>query len=77
MSKPQNPPAFPRPIGSIQSHDYNADQEGMTLRDYFAGQALVGILANPTEGDCTSEDADFIARLCGKFADAMLAERST
>jgi hypothetical protein len=30
-------PAFPRPF---QGHD------GMSLRDYFAGQALIGILSN-------------------------------
>ena len=33
------PPAFPSP--------HYIDVDGMTLLDYFAGQALAGIMANP------------------------------
>jgi hypothetical protein len=38
-------PAFPRPIGNNGSNDWhnrtaNCEQEGMKLRDYFAGKAL-------------------------------------
>ena len=37
-------PAFPRTAGPIIDHDaYHQPQDGMTLRDYFAGQALVGL----------------------------------
>ena len=48
--------------------------EGMTLRDYFAGQALVGMLQNYTTqkfglGEQTC------ARGAYEFADAMLAAR--
>lgn len=37
-----NPPAFPNDP-RIQLGD---DYQGMTLRDYFAGQALTGLLAH-------------------------------
>ena len=59
-------------------------QPGMTLRDWFAGQALAGILANPTVRDwevAASEmgDPDALVQVCAlmahKQADAMLAER--
>lgn len=40
---------------------------GMTLRDYFAGQALVGMLSWCGEGS---------AEECYEVADAMLAKRS-
>lgn len=45
----------------------------ITLRDYFAGQALVGLC----EGDVgVNRDEAHIASVCGRFADAMLAERA-
>jgi hypothetical protein len=59
-------------------------EPGMTLRDWFAGQALAGILANPTVKDwevAASEmgDPDALVQVCAlmahKQADAMLAER--
>lgn len=45
--------------------------EGMTLRDYFAGHALSGTLANVNKSGTPSQyaEASYI------FADAMLAER--
>jgi hypothetical protein len=39
----------------------------MTLRDWFAGQALIALLTNGGYGDYTAEDAY-------KIADAMLRE---
>ncbi len=53
---------------------------GMTLRDWFAGQALVGMLAyshvNPQRGNyhenCLVEG---VAEDAYRYADAMLAER--
>ena len=44
---------------------------GMKLRDWFAGQALAGALANPSI-DCSTEDC---AKIAYEHADAMLAER--
>jgi hypothetical protein len=74
----RNPRAFPRPIGNngadhYEDRDVNSDQEGMTLRDYFAGQALVGILAATPNKIFHSSQAD--ASAAYKIADAMLAER--
>jgi hypothetical protein len=45
---------------------------GMTLRDYFAGQALAGVSANPEPGLDSDEDA---ASWCYHIADAMIAAR--
>lgn len=50
--------------------EYN---DGMFLRDYFAGQALAGALAaNPPVSQC---DAGDIASVCYGVADFMLKER--
>ena len=54
-------PAFPC------AQDVLRSDEGMSLRDWFAGQALAGMLANP--------DNHVTAATAYDFADAMLAER--
>jgi hypothetical protein len=62
-------PAFPVP------NDANTNgQEGMTLRDWFAGQALVGKLAAAS----IREDGyhSKYAAECYTIADAMLAARN-
>jgi hypothetical protein len=68
MSKPADGgPAFP-----IYGSD-NATGDGMRLRDWFAGQALAGILSGLPVG---SEVPDpWLARECYRAADAMLRER--
>lgn len=48
------------------------DQEGMTLRDYFAGQVLQGYLTRQT----IDPDFENTARLAYMIADAMIKERS-
>lgn len=48
-----------------------SESAGMSLRDWFAGQALTGILAHGSVGN----HAD-IASNAYRFADAMLAERA-
>lgn len=57
----------------------------MTLRDYFAGQALSGWIATITDDDARSYDGepvafrehqDAVAATCYGYADAMLAARS-
>jgi len=57
-------PAFPTPAG-IQQND------GMTLRDYFAAAALQGNIAHPE----VTGNRDDIARDAYKYADAMLKAR--
>lgn len=51
----------------------SADHQGMTLRQYYAGQALIAIFA----GDIRSEGLpqyEKVAEVCFKIADAMLAD---
>jgi hypothetical protein len=45
--------------------------EGMTLRDWFAGQALAGLLADPNVIDPDSA----VARAAYEYADAMIEAR--
>jgi hypothetical protein len=73
-----NPSAFPRVAASCMEYSdlgsEGADpQSGMSLRDYFAGQALVGYLANPN-GDYPP--ASDIVGYCYDVADWMLKERT-
>lgn len=69
MSKPENPFAFP--MGNPEQGGY----DGMTLRDHFAGQALVGLLSSGKWHNDGEGFEDFIAMKAGNIADAMLAER--
>jgi hypothetical protein len=67
-------PAFPTSpsrfyVGDDGSIEPNVIFNGMSLRDWFAGQALGGIC---NDGDVFWEGA---ARLAYQYADAMLEER--
>ena len=46
---------------------------GMTLRDWFAGQALAGAMVDDENG---VEDHDKMAAYCYRQADAMIAARN-
>ena len=76
--KPENPQAFPSGSVITPSGDVFPDYSGMTLRDYFAGQALAGILAGgfadtvPHDDINGGSDAAFFAY---SYADAMLKAR--
>jgi hypothetical protein len=59
-------PAYPGSDGST----------GMTLRDYFAGQALGEWVRAHIEGSVDDLSKKVIARECYGYADAMIAERS-
>ena len=52
-------------------NDQYEPQPGMSLRDWFAGQALMGVLADPNCGHDLGRTAEW-AYMC---ADAMIAER--
>jgi len=80
----KNPPAFPHTNGEL-----HPDFWGMTLRDYFAGQALVGALLSQ-EDHFTGNSTDMAAikrwragvhaswaEFAYQMADAMLAARET
>lgn len=51
--------------------------QGMTLRDWFAGQALMGWTSDPTRGPSIGVDsnAKLAARTAYSYADAMIAEK--
>jgi len=63
MTKDNGGPAFPSIQGQMASY------AGMSLRDWFAGQALAGFCADP---DMKSAHMPSMAY---ELADAMLAER--
>lgn len=69
MSTPINDggPAFPH------AHEDYPFQHGMSLRDYFAGQALAGSLA---VGYTSPDGHKWMAEHAYAMADAMLAERA-
>lgn len=76
MANPRNPPAFPRPFSwdvspnGTHMGDREAphpEQDGMTLRQWYAGQALIGL--SKMEG----WNADEKAAWAFQHADAMLA----
>jgi hypothetical protein len=78
MSAPLNDggPAFP----FISDHTYPTTiNDGMTLRDYFAGQALAGILSareyTPFRDRMGITEIRFHAMVAYDQADAMLAAR--
>lgn len=70
MSALDNPPAFPN---SIQP-DFQYADAGMSLRDWFAGQALCGLLADPDGPRGEGSDPYVVGAY--RIADAMLAERA-
>ena len=74
MSKPINDggPAFPR----TGADGHTSPQSGMTLRDYFAGQALTNVdVRIPMSDDDDTPSPRAIANYMYAMADAMLAAR--
>lgn len=69
----ENPPAFP--LGVPHMTEYQPEW-GMSLRDHFAGQALVGLLASGKWDNSGVGFEDFISTHAGNIADAMLAQRA-
>ncbi len=67
-------PAFPRPVSEDSSEDGLSypDQEGMSMRDYFAAKAMQGLYAN---GENIPSDVATVAAWVYDIADAMLAAR--
>jgi hypothetical protein len=63
-------PAFPRAMTETDP----VGQSGMTLRDYFAGQALIGILG-ARQGFMVDVGTDNAPTFAYRIADKMLEER--
>lgn len=76
MGSENGGPAFPTNPGSPM---VARDEGGMCLLDWFAGQALVGLLATPDGGPPAITMDDHYknhAALCYGYARAMIAERA-
>lgn len=83
MSEKNGGSAFP--VHEIQSeyrdgryHDVWRPQDGMSLRDWFAGQALSGLLAAEAHEQAIGYTPDRATEMAGKaygLADAMLKAR--
>ena len=63
MSEPDGGPAFPRPLSLNPKYDdWTEDaQEGMTLRDWFAGKVLPELLRHNENRTDTVAEAYLIA----------------
>lgn len=83
-AKDNGGPAFPRAASRIQFSsgdvEYHEAAEGMSLRDWFAGQALIGLMHSDSaraefdlKGGFIQEHAARLAYLC---ADALLSARA-
>jgi len=65
----ENPSVFPQIIGE------KVYEEGMTLRDWFAGQAINATIAAVLETNPPGKPHENVAMLVYQLADAMLAAR--
>jgi hypothetical protein len=61
-------PAFPTPAHNLQN-------DGMTLRDYFAAKAMQGDISSFSDDKDPSDVASIIAERAYQIADAMLKAR--
>ncbi len=81
--KTGNKAAFARPWSKIkQSKDapeqISVAQSGMTLREYYAGQAMAAMIANPNilrpqENDKKEEDIKKFSAIAVEYADGLLS----
>ena len=72
MSKKNNGgPAFPYVMNAENYELQDLCSEGMTLKDYFAGQVIIGIIANAEGIVC----AETMANSAYAIADSMIKER--
>jgi hypothetical protein len=78
MSNTNNNSEPTSPLGESETRGFENSlpyYDNMTLRDYFAGQALVGLLANVRYAFDKGEMQHGVARDVFSFADAMIEAR--
>lgn len=82
MAKNDGGPAFPRLDALIDNsgsrtirYDARYEARGMSLRDYFAGQALVALRGHPAA--MGARGIPWLVEHCYAVADAMLKARET
>ena len=64
-------PAFPNPALANEAWSAFDGAEGMSIRDWFAGQFLAGCAAAPD----MSNDSNVVASAAYNYADAMMEAR--
>lgn len=75
MSGPDNPQAYPC-LDYSEGFGLSMRDPGMTLRDWFAGQALTLIAGMYANGDHEIGGSFDVANMAYSLADAMLRERT-
>lgn len=60
---------------SLPTVEPAAANAGVPLRDWFAGQALVGLIPSPARPGVLPLSATDMARLAYQYADAMMRQR--
>ena len=69
--------AFPSEQHECQDNTWNQTFDpGMALRDYFAGQALVGLMSDSGMRPSNHDEFEHMATRLYQVADAMLNERA-
>lgn len=81
MSEKDGGPAFPTEHRET-ARDHAWTEAGMTLRDYFAGQAMAALIQKKSASHCEAcqknSTCPHVAMICVgayDYADAMIAER--
>ena len=72
MATKNGGPAFPYSSLAPEGPTVYKDNEGMSLRDWFAGQGLAGVLVH----EQAFLSPERVAEWAYQYADAMLAERA-
>jgi len=65
--------AYPRPLGSSPSGRYSDSQSGMTMRQYYKGQAIVGIMQAIVSTESIMPFGS-LADIAGRMADSLIEE---
>jgi hypothetical protein len=69
--------AFPSEQSECQDNTWNQTFDpGMSLRDWFAGQALVGLMSGSCMRPSALDEFEYMAKQLYQVADAMLKERA-